>query len=368
MPVPLHIVVLCSRLDLPGGIERAVVGTANLLAEQGYRITLLVLDHDLTSFYPVSAFVSVTNLALDFGIGNSGNAVSRKFRLWQHVRRLQKKLLQLAPQVVLATEYPFSIAAYLALRRSTVAVFAWEHHHFFHLQRSLFWQAAFRHIYPKLQGVICLNDKEKLLFGAIGCKTHVIPNFVSRHPLPATTEKKLLTVGWLTKTKGIDLIPAIAERLFSRFPDWKWHLIGTGEEEGWLKEKLDSQRLNGRLLLSPPLTADAAEIYKGAALYVMPSRVECFPMVLLEAQAFGIPAAAFDCPTGPAAIIKTNENGILVPPGNIEAMADSLLQLMGDEEKRARFGDNAYRNVQRFSPEAIFALWQHLLQEIAPRG
>jgi hypothetical protein len=66
-----HIVFLCSRLDLPGGIERAVVATSNLLAENGHRVTLLVLDTSTASFYAISPKVTVLVEPLNFGI-NSG--------------------------------------------------------------------------------------------------------------------------------------------------------------------------------------------------------------------------------------------------------------------------------------------------------
>jgi glycosyltransferase involved in cell wall biosynthesis len=172
----------------------------------------------------------------------------------------------------------------------------------------------------------------------------------------------LLTVGWLTKLKGVDLIPAIAKKVFERFPDWRWVVIGKGEEEGHLQDKIRNKHLQSKLLLSPPVSADLGAIYQQASIYVMTSQLECFPMVLLEAMSFGIPAVAFDCPTGPSAIIRQNEDGTLVSPRTVDAIAESIIDMISDEQKRTAFGAKAYRNIDRFSPEKIYALWKQLLQ------
>lgn len=339
------------------------MATANLLAENGQKVTLLVLDGTSDSFYPVSEQITVITEELDFGIGNEGNAITRKLRLWRQVKSLRKILLRLVPQMVICTEYPFSIAAYGAVR-NRIPVVAWEHHHFFHLPKSRFWQLAFRSVYPRLRCVVCLNAKEADLFAAIGCRVMVIPNFVScRDRLPGQS-KTLLTIGWLTLIKGVDQIPAIAEAIFTRYPDWKWTVIGSGEKESWLAQKATEAVLQGRLQVLPPRSSSLENLYKDAGLYVMLSRMECFPMVLLEAQAFGLPAVAFECPTGPGAIIRHDKNGLLIPPGDVPGMTKAIFSLIDDEEKRHRLGMQAHQDVKRFSPAAIWPMWQKLLQDL----
>lgn len=60
----------------------------------------------------------------------------------------------------------------------------------------------------------------------------------------------------------------------------------------------------------------------------MSSRFEGLPMVLLEAQSYGLPIVAFDCDTGPAEIVQHNINGLLVESGNINGLTNSLLELI----------------------------------------
>ena len=104
---------------------------------------------------------------------------------------------------------------------------------------------------------------------------------------------------WLIKSKGVDMIPAIAKRIFDKHPGWRWIIVGTGEEEKKLQEEITKNNLQKNTIILP-VSSDIGSIYLNASVFVMTSRFECFPMVLLEAMSHGIPAVSFDCPTGPA--------------------------------------------------------------------
>ena len=97
----------------------------------------------------------------------------------------------------------------------------------------------------------------------------------------------------------------------------------------------------------------------------MSSRSEGFGMVLIEAMACGVPCVSFDCPCGPSAIIKNNEDGFLIENGNTEAFAKKLIELIENNEKRKLMGHAAKENVQRFLPEIVMLQWDLLFKELA---
>ena len=178
MSADKHIVILCSRLDLPGGIERAVVNTANLLAAKGHSVSLLILDETANSFYPLHSDIKIIQQPLSFGITQEGNPVTRKIRLLSDVLKLRRMLKQLKPAVVIASEYPFACAAVLCGQQKRSTLFSWEHHHYHELKRNNFWERIFKHAYPKLHTIVCLNRDEKKLFTPINPTIAVIPNFI----------------------------------------------------------------------------------------------------------------------------------------------------------------------------------------------
>ncbi len=356
-----HIALLCSRLDLPGGIERAIVNTAGLFAEKGHRVTLVILDETADSFYPVHPAIWIVQQPLSFGITKEGNLITRKIRMLSDVLKLRKLLKETLPDFLIATEYPFAAAAILAGagKRSNIA--SWEHHHLYELKRNIFWHKIFKFTYPRLDTIVCLNEDEKKLFEPVNHNPVVIPNFISpalsRSPL---SSKMILTVARLAHVKGIDLLISTAKILFAKHPDWKWKVIGSNGKDNIVADVIRQEGLSNHLIIQAPVDHNIMPEYQNACMYVMTSRHECFPMTLLEAQSAGLPCIAFDCETGPRHIIRHDENGLLVEKENTLRMADAISSLIKDEEKRRKMGEKAWENISRFSPENIYALWKQV--------
>ena len=103
-------------------------------------------------------------------------------------------------------------------------------------------------------------------------------------------------------------------------------------------------------------------VYKNASFYVMSSRYEGLPMVLIEAQTFALPIVSFNCPYGPKEIITNDEDGILVENGNIEQLATSIESLIISESKRISMSKNAIESAKRFSIKNIITEWRRLLK------
>jgi glycosyltransferase involved in cell wall biosynthesis len=109
-----------------------------------------------------------------------------------------------------------------------------------------------------------------------------------------------------------------------------------------------------------------------ASIYVLSSRFEGFPLVLIEAMSKGMACVAFDCPTGPADIVDDHRNGLLVPAKDVEGLTAALMEMVADEELRRRCGEAAVETAERFTMAAIGPRWdemmQALLQERAGRA
>ncbi len=105
-------------------------------------------------------------------------------------------------------------------------------------------------------------------------------------------------------------------------------------------------------------------VYANAAVFVLSSRFDCYPMVLIEAMASGLPCIAYDCPCGPAAIIEPGETGFLIPNGNQELFVSHLKQLLADEELRLEMGKKGKEKVAQQSIDLIMEQWHTFLSAI----
>jgi glycosyltransferase involved in cell wall biosynthesis len=360
-----HIVIVCSRIDLPGGIERASVNLANLLQSKGHKVTIVIADKTAVSFYQIDASISVVWLNLNFGITEKGNTITRKFRLASDILQLRKAFKKLKPDFIIGTEYSLTISSWLAARRLNKKILGWEHHHINWLKKNTFWSYLFKKIYPRLDYVICQNQTEKKLHEAFGCNSLVIPYSLQNISKVRSTlkSKTILTIGWLIKRKGVDLIPAIAEQIFNTHKDWNWKIIGKGEEHDNLQSELNKRNLSMFVSIVDPTSPDIESEYLNSSIFVMTSRFECLPMVLLEATSFGIPCVAFNCPTGPSDIIQNDENGFIVMLEDVSAMSDAIRELIQDENKRIKMGEQAYKSSERYLPEKIYDHWNDIFFE-----
>jgi glycosyltransferase involved in cell wall biosynthesis len=104
---------------------------------------------------------------------------------------------------------------------------------------------------------------------------------------------------------------------------------------------------------------EIAREYRNASLYVMSSRWEGLPMTLLEAQHFGLPSVSTDCPTGPREVLSGG-SGLLVKPEDHMALANGLIDLLCQPEKRAEMAAAARKNVLRYQSEVIRREWECL--------
>ncbi len=359
-----RIAVLINDMNSAGGIQRVA---ANLVRDLSPRYdTMLLSVEPLVSpvFYEPG---------LDFrSLGYRRNPQSRIALVRELVavgRKLRRFVMEHRIDTVLGTWYDWSSVMAFALPRSVRRI-GCEHISYF--EARLKWRWIRAKSYPHLDAVVVLTKADMPLLSQISRTTHLIPNYM--HPIALSPlegrEKILLTVGHLEYRKGIDrLLWALKQPLLEN-PDWKLVIVGGGEKGhvdwgylDYVAVLLQVLQLEGRVEFHPT-TKRIDDWYRRAAIYVLGSRREGLPMVLIEAKAHGLPIVAFDCPTGPAEIIHHGVDGFLIN-ADTEEFSAAAAALMTDTALRYRLGMAAVEDFRRrFSSESVLPKWFDLIDEL----
>ena len=171
----------------------------------------------------------------------------------------------------------------------------------------------------------------------------------------------LLAAGTKARQKGFDrLMPVFADLAQA---DPRLHLAVLGlspglyqgqDQQACLREQLGPDSDLQRRLLLPGICGSMNRWYGRASVFVLPSRYEGFPNVLLEAMAAGCACIASDCLTGPADLICHGENGLLLPASATKAdWVAAITGLLADPGRRRRLGERAMQVRERYSADRL---------------
>jgi glycosyltransferase involved in cell wall biosynthesis len=227
-------------------------------------------------------------------------------------------------------------------------------------------KAAMPNGYKKLDAFVVLTDGaradyDKLLKGKVNLA--VIPNSArDLGEAPNLDTKRVLAAGRLTRQKGFDLLLPAWAQVEAKHPDWELKICGEG---GWRK-RLEAQvaELGLKNVQMPGNCDDMAGEMSNASIFALSSRFEGFPLILAEAMNKGMAPVAFDCPTGPAEMIRDGENGLIVPLGDTDRFGAALLRMIEDDELRHRCGPAAAETGKQFRMDAIGPMWDELFRNL----
>lgn len=358
----MKIVYIIEDFSIFGGVERIVSEKAGLFASEGHDVTIIsVYKDDRPIRYPISKNVEI--IFLDVSMVNKKNSrlltiLNRTTVFINAAIKLNKVIKRIDPRVIFFTT---TLGALLLPICYTKAVKIYESHlpRFFNPYKTFF-TIMERHA----DIIICLTQGDALEYRKAK-KVKIIPNFINM-PLSHVKDysvKRAIAVGRLEEQKGFDILIDIWRDVAKKYPEWQLHIYGEGSWENILQKKIDSAGLNGKVLLQGSCV-DIIEKYIDYSLHIMTSRYEGQGIVLIEAQACGLPSVVFDFDYGASDIIEDGVNGFLIQQGDKELFTKALIKIMNDVSLRIRQGNEASKKAKKFSKENIICKWEKLINEL----
>jgi glycosyltransferase involved in cell wall biosynthesis len=349
-----------------GGAERVVGSLANYWADLGWKIEILSyeLDPAVQPFYQLDSAVAFRRLSSPTRFG--GKIAQVLVRL-QGVRRA---VAESQPDVVIGILPHASFYATMALLGTGVPVIACEHTDPYRAKLAPWRKFARRLYYSRAAAVVCLLKEHTPYFHCRFVRS--IPNPVIRpktilaQPVIRSGEASALRVVSLGRLEPVKayhkLITAFGE-VAPAHPCWDLVIYGEGPERSRLEALIEALGLSDRVSL-PGMTTHPHEVLRSADIFALSSEYEGFPMALCEALSVGLAVVCFEFQTGADQIVRDGVDGLIVPRGDVAALASALSSLMSDDSRRGEMGRRAPEILDRFGLETVTDRWISLFAEL----
>lgn len=377
----IKIVYAVESVNLSGGYDRVIIEKANYLAEHGFDVVITVASHALAEpCFTISEKVRLIDFGIDFHQQYGHHLFYRAIIFFMMMRRYRRALKEFLyherPDIVITTlgrEIDFITKIHdgsVKIGESHIAknyvrnLHLMEQQGFIHQMIAQYWRRKLDKRVKQLDTLVLLTQHDADSWSGL-TKTMVIPNSLPFFPDKPSTcnQKQVIFVGRLNEQKGLEYLIDTWERVHQKHNDWILQIYGDGEQRELLLHLISEARLENSVIVNQP-TKQIMDKYLGSSIFLLTSRFEGFGMVLVEAMACGVPVVSFDCPWGPAEIIKNGEDGFLVQYLNTDEAAHRVCQLIEDPEQRKSMGTKARINVQRYNRDAVMHQWMTLFDRL----
>ena len=370
----MRLLYIIGNIINKAGVERIMTQKINYLIDAGNDISLLTTDQNNQPLsFPISP--KVNYIAVNAPIPSRTDYSFFKWLLLFYKARsiFSKKLSRVikenSPDIIICTTYSFDVLDLILklCNKNHVKLVIESHIQLTNvfMESKLAYSSLLKlygkfhdkhilHYIKKAAMLVCLTNKDmqswKLLHVNNVC---VIPNMITINP-PKTIDyssKRVIAVGRYSHQKGFDMLIKAWGELSKKHFDWHLYIFGNEDRtayEGMVKEEKCQDTCH-----CMPVTEDIASEYGKSSIFVMSSRYEGMPLVLIEAMSSGLACISFNCPHGPSDIINNGIDGFLAKNGDINDLVVKMDHLMSDESIRSKIGITAKNNIERYSPYAV---------------
>ena len=246
----------------------------------------------------------------------------------------------------------------------TVRKIAWEHNH--HNNNKKYIKKVVNSCKNVDYFVAVSKELEEFYKGYLDKKVVYIPNSIDKLPnkLSKLDSDNLVSIGRLSKEKGMDDLLKIFKKISTKKPNLKLNIIGDGPEKDNLLMLSKELKLGDKVSFHGFQNKEYINnILNDSSIYLMTSRTESFGLVLIEAMSHGIPCIAFDSAQGANEIVEDNVNGYLIKNRNFDEYVNKVFQVLDDSSLRKKLGKSARESSKEYSPSVALEKWSKLINK-----
>lgn len=364
-----------------GGIERVLAGKANYLVNQGHEVSFIKIYRNQDErYFHFDPRIQFFDLNFDF---DKQKGLTKKLKFNQNkkdfVAKINGLFHDIKPDIAISTFCKYSRFIYQCDDGSKKII---ERHFAKYKRNQLFvkldklpFGKSISYLYRwkdynvvrHFDKFVVLTEEDKKDWGNLS-NIVSIPNPVTF--IPSSTSdcepKRAIALGRISKQKQYDEMLTIWKDVTKKHPDWILSIYANGGNPEKLRKLAIELNIEKNFEVFPT-TREVEKELTSSSIYLMTSKYEGFPLVLLEAMRCGLPVVSYACKCGPQDMISNGQDGFLMEPGNKKGFVEKVNYLIEKKSVRQEMGKKATLNIQRFSEEKVMKKWlvlfNHLIQE-----
>lgn len=376
--VGMKVMFILKAMAMKAGTERVMCDKINWLSEHGHKIVVVTYEQ---GEHPLSFSMNpdVKHVDLDVRFFKLCS-VPFYYRIWKFRKmkalfstRLQEVVDDNAPDMIVTTTYSLKVSKEICgvrtkakrVLESHSACFSVGKEYDFRNHVIMKYVARFidkfyfcnADLYDKL---IVLTEGDKRDWKQYARRIQTIPNPLTYYPEKVPLKdsfSRIISVGRLTYQKGFDMLIDAFAIIAETYPYWHIDIYGDGEDKENLLNQIKKYNLQNRVKICSP-TDNIYQEYMHSDFYVLSSRYEGYPLVLIESMSCGTPCVAFNCKYGPKDAIKDGINGLLVRNGDIQDLAVKIEWMISHKKERLEMGQKARLAAVRYKKDQVMKEWE----------
>lgn len=333
----------------PGGAERVISILSKSMSKENYDVTIL-LYYNEKIFYELDPCVKVESVVKNTGSKNM--LVNMKW-----IRQFFKS----NTDIVISFLAPFNMLAIVCDFGLKTPIIVADRNDPRKIPTNFVLRKARDFLYLLADGVVIQTTHNRDYFSSyIKRKSVIIYNPVDLNEkkgiaTKTVKKKRIVSVGRLMKQKNQLLLLRAFKKVVSMRPDYKLTIYGEGPERPFLEKYILENHLEESVDL-PGSVKNVHECIANAEIFVMSSNFEGMPNALIEAMCLGLPSISTKV-SGATDLIQDGVNGDLVDLNDEQALADKIIRLIDDNNRRKTYAFNAIELNELLNTETIEKQW-----------